>query len=229
MITESMKNKIKHVRKLKVENTDRLAYQFNSETNALYVPVSETIFTEMFSHCDIEEIELCIDNEIEKAEYMFNTCIFLRKIKFTKTLNLEKVHRLYGMFNLCCSLETIDASSLITSNKLSSISCMFSDCNSLKEVNFGTNFHSENVLYANQLFYCCYCLEDIKWLNYQPFNKLEKVEKAFYDCKKLKQIDLRGVNFSNDVSAFNTFNGANQELEVLVNSTFKESILKSSV
>lgn len=222
MIPEEIRNKIKNVKKLKVVSTDSTKYEFDYTTDILYVPIFETDFSHMFTLCNIEEIELSIDNKIQKAVAMFNTCMYLKNIKFIKKLNLEDVDSLYFMFDSCRSLEKIDLSNMITSDKLRNIAFMFGSCSSLKEINFGDEFHSENILDVSSLFYKCISLQHIIWLKCQPFNRLIRADYAFYNCDKLKQIDLKGVCFNDVESMTSIFDNTNPSLQVLVNDTFRK-------
>lgn len=225
MIPENIKLQISDVKELKVANTSRLQYTFNPKINTLYIPIYETDFSYIFSRCKFRKIALCIDNLIEYAEGMFNFCYNLNEIIFIKKLNLEKVHNLNCLFYGCNSLENIDLSNTLTSNKLKYLIGMFHECNSLKEVNFGNNFHSENITHASGLFFHCYNLGTIHWNDYQSFYSLTYAHNLFNSCKKLKQIDLRGINFNNLEDSRHMFTNTSSDLKVLVNTTFKEKML----
>lgn len=220
MIPEDIKEQIKEVTKLKVVSRDKTEYNFDSVTNTLSVPIYETNFYDMFSCCDMKEIDLWVDNKIENVTGMFSNCYRLKKVLFTKKLNLENVYYLSGMFYGCGLIEEIDLSNIITSNRLCNINRMFDVCKSLREVNFGDNFHSENIITANGLFNFCYSLENIIWRDCQPFNKLLYFNNAFYNCVTLPYIDLRGVNFNNIKESSNLFFNTHPDLEVLVNRTY---------
>lgn len=248
MIPNNIQEQIITVKELKVINTDKKEYKFIDDTKTLYIPISVTDFSCMFQDFNcLEKLELCIDNEIETADYMFFRCFHLSEIKFTKKLNLKKVTNLYSLFSKCTALEEIDLSNIIVGNELYNISCMFysctslktvnfgdnfnsnyilnieflfNGCTSLKTVNFGDNFYSENIVSANGAFNNCDNLENINWRKRQPFSSLKFAYSMFECCKKLKQIDLRGIDFNKIENLCNIFLNTNPDLEVLVNRTY---------
>lgn len=226
MIPKNIKEQIKKVTNLKVVNTDKIEYSFDSSTDTLYVPIAEYYFKSIFANCDsLEKIELYIDNKIETVEGMFQNCYELKEIIFTKELNLKNVESLYEMFCDCTSLEEIDLSNIITSNKLSSIVAMFYNCSALKEVNFGDNFNTENVINSVYVFGNCVSLQNLHWKYGQQFNKVKFIDGMFHCCTKLKQIDLSGINFNEIETLSGIFHGTSSNLEVLVNNTFKEEMI----
>lgn len=225
MIPNNIREQIYNITNLKVINTNKTKYKFNSKTNTLYVPISETKFNDIFSkYYKLEKIELCIENKIENIEAMFYSCYNLKEVIFTKKLNLEKVKDMNMMFHGCMSLKEVDLSNIITSYKLRVVKYMFFGCEALKKVNFGNNFHSENIMSISSLFYNCYKLETVTWRNKQLFNSLIYMNDTFSSCRNLKQIDLRGVDFNNILELDRTFYGTSPDLKVLVNNTFREEI-----
>lgn len=226
MIPNVIRDQIKKIKELKVIHTNKAEYNFNPDTNTLYIPIYETDFNRMFEFLGkLEEISLCLDNKIEKATEMFRACPSLKSVNFIKKLNLAEVYDLSEMFYGCTSLEKIDLSDIVTSNKLKNIMSMFNRCISLKGVNFGDNFHSENIIQAGGLFFHCYNLETIHWKEHQSFDSLTLANSLFNGCKKLNQVDLRGVNFSILDDVNNMFYNTNPSLKVLVNDTFREDLL----
>lgn len=225
MIPEDIKEKIRKFKKLRVLNTDKTTYKFNTRNKTLYIPISETDFKDMFCECfNLREIELAIDNIIEAAAGMFCECVNLEEIIFTKKLNLIKVETLHLMFCECESLKYIDFRNIITSSNLKSTVDLFYHCYNLRKVDFGDNFHSENIEDASDMFHTCKSLEIINWKSNQPFNNLRYMQEAFNTCNKLAQLDLRGVDFSNILELDNIFNDTNPDLKVFVNDTFRENM-----
>lgn len=226
MIPNDIQEQIQKVKELKVVNTNKTKYKFDSKTNTLYIPISETNFSDIFSNYNkLEKIELCIDNKIGNIEGMFYCCHNLKEILFTKKLNLVKVKDMNTMFSGCISLKKIDLSNIITSDKLKNIKYMFFNCKSLNKINFGDNFYSENIRSISSLFYSCYNLETVTWRNKQPFSSLLYMNDTFSSCRSLKQIDLRGIDFSGTIESDNTFYNTSPELKVFVNDTFREGLL----
>lgn len=114
------------------------------------------------------------------------------------------------------------SSYIITNKKLSNIAGIFHNCYSLKEVNFGNNFCTENVTNSAYAFGNCSYLENIHWRKRQQFNNIKFINGMFHPCRELKQIDLRGMNFTEIESLSDVFYKTSSSLEVLVNNTFKE-------
>lgn len=226
MIPKDIKKQINKVKNLKLVNTNKQEYRFDSKTNILYIPISETDFRGMLSFLTfLETIDFCVDNEVYLVNTLCYQCTHLKDIKFSKKLNLKKVSDLSAIFCECCSLEEIDLSNILTSNHLQNINRIFLSCITLKEINFGDNFHTANVVSANEAFSYCYNLKNIIWKDYQPFSSLHYMNSAFVNCKNLIQIDFRGLDFNKLKETKNIFYNANKDLKVIVNNTFREYLL----
>lgn len=64
MITKNMQDKIRFLRRLRVENTDKTRYRFDSNTSTLYIPTIETNFSKMFQDCTkLETIMFSINSD----------------------------------------------------------------------------------------------------------------------------------------------------------------------
>lgn len=227
MIPEKIMGQVATTRKLRLTNIyNTTEYRFDYNSNTLYIPITETNFFGMFKFLDrIEQIELSLDNYIEKADSMFYSCEALKRIIFTKPLDLRGASNLFGLFLNCKSLAYIDLSNIITSNLLNDISNMFCSCSSLKEVNFGNNFHSENIINMDNLFHNCINLEKINWTDLHQFTSVLCMANTFSNCKRLMQLDLRSFYFDHIKDTTNMFSNTNPNLEVLVNNSFSEEIL----
>lgn len=224
MIPNDIQEQIQKVKELKVVNTNKTKYKFDSKTNTLYIPISETNFSNMFSGCSFQSVDLDIDNHIKHASYMFSDCIYLKNIVFTKKLNLSEVNSLCGLFSHCFCLRHFDFKDFILSNKLECLTYIFYGCACLYEVNFGNNFPSENIKNMDFAFYDCMGLKKIYWGERQPFNNLECMNAAFIKCNKLKELDLRGVDFNELTESENAFLVTSDDLKVFVNNTFRENM-----
>ena len=199
MIPNSIRNNLKEVNKLRVENSADDNYRFDCETDTLFIPLSEQNFARQFKDfINLKEIELNIHNKVKYAHAMFYQCINLKKIIFTKKLNLEYVCDLSYLFYNCSSLTKIDLSNVIIGDSPLFLNNMFYNCTSIKMINFGNNFHNKQVHFASYLF---------------------------YNCKMLKRLDLRGIYFTNIEKSCNMFSGTDKDLEVLVNNTFSEELV----
>ena len=226
MIPIKQEKILRKKKKLILKNTSAEVYKFDFKTNTLYIPLSETHFARKFEYFNnLEEIEFSIYNKIADGCAMFYKCHNLKKVIFTKKLDLKRVRNLSYLWYECSSLVEIDLSNVVTSGELCDLECAFEKCTSLKTVYFGFNFHSENVKNINALFLGCRNLETINWKAEQPFNNLRYTAHAFNGNKKLKYLDLRGMNFSNVEIMSQMFCSTSPELKVLVNNTFDEEKL----
>lgn len=225
MIPRDIKEQIKKVTNLKVVNTSDNKYRFEPKTDTLYTPISETDFSNMFSGCYFQSVDLDIENHIKHASYMFSDCIYLKNIVFTKKLNLSEVNSLCGLFSHCFLLRHFDFKDFILSNKLECLMYIFNECICLYTVNFGNNFPSENIKNMDFAFYDCIGLKKIYWGERQPFNSLKCMNFTFIKCNKLKELDLRGVDFNKLTESENAFLVTSDDLKVLVNDTFREDML----
>lgn len=226
MIPNDIKEKIKYIEELRVENTDKTNYRFDYKTNTLYIPITETDFSYMFSDYNFRKINFCIDNLIEKVEGMFNYCRNLDEIIFTKKLNLSNSTSLNGLFNSCMFLKYFNFKDIITSKKLEKVQHLFSECERLREVTFGDNFYTDNIRSIKCMFYRCKSLEKINSTENKSFENLKYMQGAFMFCENLSRVDLRSVNFNNIKNLHGVFIGTSPNLEILVNSTFTEDLVE---
>ena len=183
-------------------------------------------FMEMFAHAEsLTSINLTFFNftKAKNMAYMFNGCKNLKYINFPKYEKAEDLQSLNFMFNDCPNLISVDLSSFSFKN-VENMSYMFSGCNRLSRIILPKE---KNIISAPQdvkyMFYDCkeltsINLTGISFLNLKDLNSifsgcsnletliLPSNEKAnnvvdlsymFYDCRKLKSIDLSNISFIN--------------------------------
>ena len=173
-----------------------------------------------YSKEKVSKIKIIIDSQIKSLSQLFEKCINIKKINFTKfnrkniidmssifdgCINLEeinfnnnfitdKVTDMSRMFFECSSLTKLDLSNFNTGNVIN-MEGMFEGCSSLKELNL-TNFNTENVTSMYRMFFNCSSL--VK-LNLNSFNtdKVSDMSWMFHGCSSLKELNIDNFNFSN--------------------------------
>ena len=93
------------------------------------------------------------------------------------------------MFSGCSSLETLDLS-IFNTTVLEKTDYMFKDCENL--VSIKQHFTFENLKYSSSMFYNCRKLKNID-LSRVTAKNLEKASSMFFNCNSLTSIDLRNL------------------------------------
>lgn len=170
-------------------------------------------------------------------QMLFHDMNLLESIEF-ENFNTSNCQSMGMMFYMCHNLKSLDLSSFDTKN-LYDMTEMFSNCRSITELDFTKwpNFKTDNVTTMESLFNCCYKLQT---LNISTFNmekntrlssffsgdsslenltlpevmctsKVRSVISMFYDCQKLKVIDMstydmNGVLYDTKIQKYGTWN-----------------------
>ncbi|MCQ2978766.1 MAG: BspA family leucine-rich repeat surface protein, partial [Clostridia bacterium] len=132
---------------------------------------------------------------------MFYNCSSLIEADLSN-FDTSNVEKMYYMFAGCNSLTNVDVSSFDTSN-VTDMSAMFQNCSSLTTLDIssfdtskvsGTSYLSG----MSRMFYGCTNLETLT-LDKDKFDtsKVYSMYNMFYNCKKLKSIDISKFNTSN--------------------------------
>ena len=143
----------------------------------------------MFNKCKlITKIDLSSFNfeKVTNMSYMFSDCNNLTNINISH-LNAENVLDMSYIFQNCGNLNNIDLSSIKT-NHLSNMQNMFYLCNNLTDINF-TNFNTQNVTNMNSLFKECHSLKSLD-LSFFNFDKVKTLNSIFESCLNLSNIKL---------------------------------------
>jgi len=186
-------------------------------------------FKEMFSYSgSLTSIDLTYFSFVKTKNmgYMFNGCYNLKYINFPKNEKAENIQFLYGMFEYCSNLISVDLSyfsfknvedmgymfrkcnrlsTLILpkeknkSTALQDVFEMFYDCNELTSIDLsGISFL--NVKDLRFMFYGCYNLETLILPSNEKASNVVNFGGMFFDCRKLKSIDLSNISFINTES-----------------------------
>ena len=137
---------------------------------------------------------------------MFNSCTSLKKVNFGTNFNAKSVTDMYNMFSECSSLKTVNFDNNIDTKSVTDMDYMFKDCSSLESLDL-SYFNTSSVKKAYALFANCDNLVSIK--QHFTFDSLNDFSLMFYNCRKLKQIDLSGIVGNNLLGASSMFFNCN--------------------
>ena len=167
--------------------------------NLKYLNTSKvTTMSSMFSNCESLE-SLDISNfdtkEVENMNSMFAVCKSLKSLTFDRNFTTGKVTDMYGMFTWCCSLSSLNLSNFSTS-LVEKMHDMFSDCYCLESIEFSNLFNTSSVKNMSQMFYNC---QKLKILDLRSFNTASVIDmkNMFFNCTNLSTIDF-GNNFTTE-------------------------------
>ena len=149
----------------------------------------------------------------------------------------------YSMFLGCKNITKIDLSSLIT-KYITNISYMFRDCINLRSINMqylnmqhvyqmkgifsGCEslskiicfFDTSNISNMSFMFYNCKSLKEIDLKKFNT-NKVINMNRMFYGCKSLIELNLSSFNTENVLNMNEMFNGCNNLEKIIFSSNFK--------
>ena len=130
---------------------------------------------------------------LTKMPGMFYGCRSLVSFDFSN-FDTSMVGNMASLFFNCENLEYINFTNFKTQNA-GDLRWMFYNCKKLKSLDF-SNFDLSNAKKMSKMFYGCENLESINF-NYNSNLKLiNDIDSLFFDCKKLKFLDLSFINIS---------------------------------
>jgi len=135
-------------------------------------------------------------NDFSNVKYFdlaFNSCSQLRAIEFPS--NMQSVESLQSMFNNCSLLVEVDLTSIGDGRNLTTFHYTFNECQNLIHIyqNF-SNLKKLSVL--NYAFYNCKKLEELDCSNWETTSVLCFARFVFANCSSLKNINLSKLNLS---------------------------------
>lgn len=183
----------------------------------------------------VKKITIKIDMELKSLARLFNDCIVLKEVVFTKfnreditdmtelfygCENLQKldVHKfktpnltkMNWIFASCHSLDELDIYNFDTS-KVTEMICIFSGCISLKKLRF--NFNTKNVTNMRNMFFKCMSLKEIDVSNFYTKN-VKNFSDMFYNCTSLESLNIKNFNlYSKYIKIYRMFGGCNKTLQ----------------
>ena len=173
-----------------------LMFKFCSSLKELDVSSFDTssaiALAEMFYGCSsLTSIDISNfrTSKVEEIEYMFYGCSSLKTINFGDKFDTSNVNGMWRMFEDCSSLETLDLSSFNTT-AVKSTSSLFENCDNL--VSIKLNFTFKNLISSDRMFYNCRKLKKIN-LNEIVAKNLEYVSDMFFNCNSLTSIDISNL------------------------------------
>ena len=190
----------------KVTSMERVFAQCSSLENIIFsnnFGVKEANSTEyMFYECSkLKSLDLTSfqSSKLIDMEYMFSKCSSLENINFSSSFDTSKVKFIKYIFNECSNLKSLDLSSFNTNN-VTSMERVFAQCSSLENIIFSNNFGVKEANSTEYMFYECSKLKSLDLTSFQS-SKLKNMEYMFANCSSLENI-----NFS---TSFDTKNVTN--------------------
>ena len=133
-------------------------------------------------------------NLLTNMQNMFTLCINLSEINLNN-FNTHNVTNMNSLFRECHSLKKIDLSSFVFS-KVISLNSIFESCLNLSFIKLGNNLNTSNITNMQKMFYDCQNLENIdNIIKFFNTKNVKNMSYMFYGCQKLKKINLRFDNF----------------------------------
>jgi len=142
---------------------------------------------------------------------MFYKCEKLKSVDFS-LFNTENLTDMTEMFSNCKSITELDFTkwpNFIT-GKVTSMDNLFNNCYSLKTLNIST-FNMESNTNLRCFFSACRALENLTLPKIMCTNKVRMAISMFYDCQKLKVIDMStydmdGIRYDTEIHKYGTWN-----------------------
>jgi len=159
---------------------------------------------------------------LENTRNMFFRCSSLKNVK--TNFDTSKVEIMDYMFYGCESLTYLDLSSFNLEN-LKNSTLMFAYCRNLTEIKFNNNTLTKNLESMERMFYDCQYLENINTKIFRE-NKIRNLNYVFNYCTSLKEIDLSFFETKNITELQATFQNC-RSLEKINFTNFDTSKLKS--
>ena len=150
-------------------NITNMSFMFSDCTNLTIINIS---------HFNAEKV-LDISN-------IFYNCSNLKYVNLS-SFKTKMLTNMQNMFTLCINLSEIDFSNFNT-QFVSNMSSLFKECHSLKTLNL-TSFEFNKVISLNSIFESCFILSFIKLNTNLNTPNLVNMQKMFYDCQNLQNID----------------------------------------
>lgn len=209
----------------KVTNMSRLfnsCYRLKNIDLTCFNTFNVKTMASMFSNCYELSTIIGLNNlntvNCENMSFLFSNC---RKLKYLdlSSLNTSNVTNFQTMFQCCHELENIIGLNQFSTSKVKDMSYMFTNCFKLKYLDV-SSFVTHNVENFKGFVSECEMLENIVGINHFNTSKCRNMDYMFYGCRRLKELDLKGFDFSGVKSALNMFSEC-QELKSLgVNGNF---------
>ena len=139
------------------------------------------------------KIKLKFDINLKDCSYMFAECKNIIKLNFI-SFNTYRVKNMKYMFYKCTNLKEINLLSFDI-NDVIDMSYMFYECQNLLYLDY--SFISNKII-KNYISYCFANSKLLELSYYINIENLDKVEGIFYNCKKLKDLNLSVANDINN-------------------------------
>ena len=180
------------------ENITNMSYCFSDCTNLTNINLSHLNAEKVldmsfiFYNCsNLKDINLSSfkANLLTNMKNMFSLCLNLKEIDLSN-FNTKNVTNMDNLFKECHFLKTIDLSSF-DFTKVISLKSIFESCLNLTFIKFNANLITSNLINMEKMFYDCQNLENIdEIINLFDTSKVINMSYIFYGCFKLKKINF---------------------------------------
>ena len=219
------KNKMKDCRYMfrncdNITSVDLSSFDSSNVTNMKY----------MFGKCHfLKEVKLnnLVTDKVTDMSYMFFNCFYLDKLIFPPSFNTNNVTKMDLMFCGCQRITDIKFSSSFKTNNVTTMKSMFKECYQLKNIDL-KYFTTEKLTVMGYMFEECTNLESISFNEEFKTYSVTNMVHLFYNCEKLKKINLLSFNTENVIFFNNMFDNC-ESLENLDISSFKIDKNKSQI
>ena len=220
---------------LNTEKITNMSYMLSDCVNLTNINISHlnvenvTDMSYLFNNCEkINKINLSSfkTKNVLNMESMFNLCVNLSEINFNN-FNTKNVVNMNSIFKECNSLKNLDISSF-EFNKVVYLNNIFDSCINLTNLKFDKKINTENLINMEKMFYDCQSLENINdIINLFTTSKVTNMSYLFYGCKQLKKICFKNIETKNVTDMSKMFFGCKNLYEIIFNEKFVTKKVKN--
>ena len=206
-----------------------MSYMFSDCVNLANINISHlnvknvTDMSYLFNNCEkIKKINLSSfkTNHLVNMQSMFNLCLNLSEINFNNFYT-KKVINMNSLFKEFNSLKNLDISSF-EFNYVVNLNNIFDSCINLSNIKFNEKINTENLINMEKMFYDCQSLENINdIINLFNTTKVTNMSYLFYGCKQLKKICFKNLDTNNVIDMSKMFFGCKNLYEIVFGEKFE--------
>ena len=175
------------------------------EIRDIIKPVTILNWFGAFENCkEIKGLEKLDTRECVSMQGLFFGCKLLKSIE-TEYLNTKNCTDFSWMFTNCTSLENIDINNWNVEQG-EDFRAMFKNCTSIKSLDLNWNFGSSAIV-CYYMFGDCTSLETLGGIGGWNTDNIKDVSYMFYNCKSLKNINVKNWNTAKVKTFANMFDG----------------------
>lgn len=175
-------------------------------------------FTVQNSSCDMYDFFMAdgLESVSGARGTMFKNCTGITNLDLTYFNTSTVGISFQDLFLGCTSLKTVNIDNFDV-NRVVSINSLFNGCEALETVNMSNWKNTNSITNATNVFKNCIELTSIKM---PQLPSLTDMQRMFYGCSNLKEIDMSGINSSNLTTVAQALSGVPSDCVVKVSSGF---------